>query len=538
VADEEIILISYTEGCGDYDKGDRCYFKVSSLVFQDGGFSVIAKGKPCHPDDIIDHGETEWGWWIPRHGGQGPSATSTSRASTSTGGGASFSWSGSSSTSATVPVLTATTSQPGTSASSTPPSGSDGDETSGFGASKSACIPPVDAKYGLPTACFGDAFDLDLDDDLGWEAMSQEYMDFITSMAPGIDESTVPTDAESWDDFVMRKRAIRRRWSLIGAIVDTVVKPFVAVKTAVQNTLSISGSVNKDVSWKIPDPTSSNDDAKKLKDPGAKQVASPWGSDSILLKAFGTQDPNNNKALNSYLNVFCVGCGVSGNAKLAGSAKWTPLGGFLEGAVEVNADVQFVLKIGIDAQMTYKQDFKSDLFDVGLPGLSYGVVTIGPRISVGTRVTLEAEAKGKILAGAEMGLQNVHVRIDFVYPSQTSKDGWDPYFKPVFEAEGELMLSAELGLPIGLKCGLQISTWDKSVGIIDEPSIKGVAQVAAAIGLTETNTFSAGFKDTDGCTGIATQLSWRNKLYIDIFGTQQIPLLDTNDKTLARGCIA
>ncbi|KAK4120688.1 hypothetical protein N657DRAFT_636400 [Parathielavia appendiculata] len=118
--------------------------------------------------------------------------------------------------------------------------------------------------------------------------------------------------------------------------------------------------------------------------------------------------------------------------------------------------------MGMDAQMKYKQEFKSDLFNVGLPGLSYGVVTIGPCIAVGTRVTLEAEAKDKILGGAEMGLQNVHVKIDFINPMHGANDCWDPYFKPMFKVEGELMLAAALGLPIGLKCGLQISTWDKS----------------------------------------------------------------------------
>ncbi|KAK5655655.1 hypothetical protein OQA88_5588 [Cercophora sp. LCS_1] len=611
VAKEEIILITYTKGCGDYEKGDRCYFKVSALDFKKGSLSIVAQGKPCHPDDIIESGETEWGWWIPKHGGK--SSLTASQTSTSTGG-ASFSWAPSSSSSyGFATTLTATTSRPGATgthvfssggasasgsgfaypsgsslpgasggasggpssgaasggsgasstsgaahssatggasfssggasfssrasassiASSAQPSASG--DSAGFSASKGSCVPPVDEKYNLPTACWGDLFDQDLDEELGWEPTSEEYMSFITSIAPGIDESYVPDDAESYDDFVLR-RGIQRRCSICKAFVKHVVKPVAAGLAKVQDTLSISGSVNKEVSWKIPDPSGSNAEAKKLKDPNAKQVTSPWG-DSILLKAFGTQTADDSKALNSYMNVFCVGCGVSGSAKLAGRAKWTPIGGFLEGVVEVNTDVQFVFKLGIDAQMTYKKEFNSDLFNVGLPGLSYGVVTIGPRITVGSRVSLEAEAKGKLLAGAEMGLQNAQIKIDFVNPSKTSKQGWDPYFKPVFEAEGELMLAASLGLPIGLKCGLQIASWDKSVGIIDEPSIKGVAQVAASIGLTQNNAFSAGFKETDGCTGIATQLSWRNKLYIDIFGTKQIPLLDTQDKILTRGCI-
>jgi len=584
VAEEEVILIAYVEGCGDYDKGDRCYFKISSLDFKGwngGGSSVTAHGKPCHPDEIIDRGETEWGWWIPKHGGQdgGPKPSSSITTSTSTPG-PSFSWTGSSSgpggasstpassisrpgdssassipssasdighssASSAIPASSGvpspvTSSQPGSAASSSTASSDSASpsatDDANFAAPKGGCVPPVDEKYHLPTACFGDLFDSDLDVGLGWEAMSQEYLSFITGIAPGLDFSAVPNDAASYDDF-----ALRRRCSVCSWVKNKVIKPVVSTYKAVQNTLSISGSVNKDVSWKIPNPASSNPEDKKLKDPNVKQVTSPWGEDSILLKAFGTQEPNSNKALNSYMNIFCVGCGVSGSAKLAGRAKWTPIGvggsNWLEGVVEVNTDIQFVFKLGIDAQMTYSKEFKSDLFNVGLPGLTYGVVTIGPRISVGTRVNLEAAAKGKMLAGAEMGLQNAQVKIDFVNPSQSSKQGWDPYFKPVFEAEGELSLSASLALPIGIKCGLQISTFDKSVGIIDEPSIKGLAQVAATIGEGEGGKLTGGFTEKDGCKGISTQLSWRNRLYIDIFGTQQIPLLDTLDKVLARGCI-
>ncbi|KAK2046237.1 hypothetical protein LZ31DRAFT_593416 [Colletotrichum somersetense] len=123
--------------------------------------------------------------------------------------------------------------------------------------------------------------------------------------------------------------------------------------------------------------------------------------------------------------------------------KWRAfcLGGFIEGQVEVRTDIRFVLKTGVDAEIVYSRTFTSDLINVGLPGLSYGVVTIGPRISVGTRVGLQAAAKGRLLAGAEMGLQDAH----------STEGGWEPYFKPVFEAQGELMLSATLGLPIGIK---------------------------------------------------------------------------------------
>ncbi|EON96487.1 hypothetical protein UCRPA7_8026 [Phaeoacremonium minimum UCRPA7] len=349
-----------------------------------------------------------------------------------------------------------------------------------------------------------------------------------------------------------RRNNLNKRWPCLTCAIKAVgnfiahpVDTLVALKDEIQQATSISGSVNKDLTFKVPDPA--NVEASRLQDPNAKQVTSPWG-DSILLKSFGTQPESEGgdskkrdekeKALSGYMNVFCVGCGVSGHASVAGRASWTPLGGFIEGQVEMRADVQFVFKLGIDAQMTYSKEFNNNLLRLGLPGLTYGVVTIGPWVEVGSTVKLDAEAKGRLLAGAEMGLQNAHVLIDFINPSKSTKDGWEPYFKPVFEADGELMLSASLGLPFGLKCGLQVASFSKSVGLVDEPSIKGIAQVAASIGLASSGGFVAGFKDSNDCTGISTQISWRNKLYVDVLGLTQLSLLDTDDKPLAQGCIA
>ncbi|KAK3384941.1 hypothetical protein B0H63DRAFT_543033 [Podospora didyma] len=533
VADDEIILVTYTAGCGDYATGERCYVRarVEDLIFKDGSLIIVAGGKPYRPDDLITKGETQWGWWTPRTGGvSAPSPPKDNAGSTGSG-------SGNTKTATTLSPPSASSSFSWGSTSTGSPtagSGASPSETSasGFSAPKKACTPPADTKYRLPTACLGELFDQDLDEELGWEDMPALYTDFIESMAPGLDSKDAPNEADFWD----RRRALSKRWPCLScALKKYVIQPAVSAYKAVQAATSISGSINKDISFKVPDPASANAEAKTLKDPNAKQVVSPWG-DAILLKALGTQAADDDKKLSGYMNVFCVGCGASGSAKIAGSASWTPIGGFTKGEVDVRADIQFVLKLGIDAQMNYKQKFGSDLLNVGLPGLSYGIVTIGPRITVGTSVELEAVAKGRLLVGAEMGLQNAHVLIDFVNPLNSKKDGWDPYFKPTFEAEGEIMLSAALGLPIGLRCGLQIGKWDKSIGVVDEPSIKGVAQVAASISKQDASGFVAGFKDTNGCTGISTQISWRNQLYIDVLGTKH-PLLDTKDKPLAQGCI-
>nr|XP_036586224.1 uncharacterized protein CTRU02_03609 [Colletotrichum truncatum]KAF6796631.1 hypothetical protein CTRU02_03609 [Colletotrichum truncatum] len=563
-----LILIAFAKGCGDYSKGERCYFQVSDLDFGSPGLVITAIGRSSHPDDVITSGETEWGS-VPSDG----SSSGSGGAAGAPGGPPQPENGASPSIPAAPPSLESPglapnqpgspnpAATPGANAAqpnvAAPPGGPAADAAAAAAAAAAAsstpspmpadvsasglnnvraCVGPPDTRFGLLTACAGEFFDEDLDDGLGYAALSPENRQFVLDLAPDFLEESIPgefgMDLDPNDPF-FKKRQQRHRKRIWGALRRAfnkhIVQPIKRGYQAVQQALSIGGSINKDFSWKVPNPQSSNPDDKKLRDPGAKQAVSPWG-DAILLKTFTSQGQNTN----GFMNIYCVGCGVSGNAKIAGRARWTPLGGFLEGQVDVRTDIKFVLKLGIDAEITYSREFTSDLINVGLPGLSYGVVTIGPRISVGTRVGIQAAAKGRLLAGAEMGLQDAHVLIDFVNSGRSTKSGWEPYFKPVFEAQGELMLSASLGLPIGIKCGIQISTWDKSVGVVDEPSIKGVAQVAASIGLAGS-TFVGGFTETNGCTGIATQISWRNRLYIDILGIKQIPLLDTNDRPLARG---
>ncbi len=303
----------------------------------------------------------------------------------------------------------------------------------------------------------------------------------------------------------------------------------------VQEATTITGSIEKDLSFRLPDPESSDPVAKTSADSSIQQVDSPWGS-ALLLKSFGDESSVGEDGLSGYLNVYCVGCGASGQANIQGRAAWTPFGGFTQGEVELNGDLTVAFKLGIDAQIKYQQDFSATLLQVGLPGLTYGVVVIGPYVGVGAEVSLLTSAQGRILAGAEMGITNAHVVWDFVTSENSKTEGWEPYFKPVFEAEGEIVLSASLGLPISLGVGLKIASWEKGVSLIDTPSIKAMAQVAASASLQD-GALIGGFKEINGCTGISTQLSWRNQVTLDLLGITTLNLFDTEDRTLAEGCI-
>ncbi|KAK2590183.1 hypothetical protein QQS21_012134 [Conoideocrella luteorostrata] len=504
-----LILIAYTEGCGDYANRERCYFNVTGLEYNLKERSIVAKGSSKHPDQITTSGETEWGWWSAGNKKESQahaSATASDEASGSTS----------------------------SAASSSENPGSNGFAVAGRKnrlMGESDCPTIGESNNGLVTACLGPTFDHMLDQKLGYGRESSDSKKFLEDMLYGHSSSAYFASSTVYHGAkrIRRQSPVKRPVLLPEAFYNQAAETTSDIYLSGE---SIGGTIDHGFSFKLPDPASVHVTAKTVPGNGTGQAISPWG-DAVLLKSF--QPERASKKKTSYLRVYCVGCGVSGHARVAGRARWSPFRGLEEGRVELNVNIKFVLKLGIEARHTLKHDFSSELFSYGLPGLSYGIITIGPYVSVGARVGFDATAKGKILAGAEMGLQDALVVIDIVDPSQNRRSGWKPYFKPVFEADGELTLSAEMGLPVGIKCGLKILRWEKAVGIIDEPSVKGSAQTAGQVALTDSGKVTAGFKGN--CIGIMTQLSWRHRLWAGITDRLGDPMLDTGDRAVFRKCI-
>lgn len=514
-----LVLAVYADGCATA-KDDRCYFNTLALYFDEANLVIIATGFPQDPDSMAIFGEAEWGYWEPQSSGSSSPGGSNQGPGTGSGPGTNSGDEGGVNPGAPSPQVP----------------GDSNESTDTFG-DRTRCVAPVDAVYGLPTACLGDYFDLDLDEQQGYaDAESNAlFQAFLSELDPEEDQ-----DGELSTKLARRlgRRGVadRIKEKLLGAVPKGVTKLGGALLDKAKQATSISGSFNKDFPFQIPNPSSDDAGAKTPKDSSIKQVQSPWGN-ALLLKSFGKEDEMKEKQGKSgYLNIYCVDCGVKGNVNIAGRAKWSPLdGGFTQGEVEMKADLNIIFKLGVDAKLQYQKDFNNVIFETGLPSLSYGVVIIGPKVSFGTRTSFVAAAEGQLLAGAEMGLSNAQVLLDFVSPSKSKTSGWEPHFKPVFEASGSIKLSAELGLPISLKCGLKIAKWDKNVGITEEPSIKATAQVSASVGL-QGNSFAAGFTETNGCTGISTQISWRNRVFYNILDSEK-EIFDTKDKLLKQGCI-
>ncbi|RDA94042.1 hypothetical protein CP533_5307 [Ophiocordyceps camponoti-saundersi (nom. inval.)] len=301
---------------------------------------------------------------------------------------------------------------------------------------------------------------------------------------------------------------------------------------------SVSYGVDKTISWALPNPdVHPSHEVNQLRDASTRPVdKSPWGGEAVLLLSEGSSaDDNNNGnsngSTNPFLHVFCVDCGASGRARIAGRAAWSLRDGLTEGHIEFHTDMLISLKVGIDAQTGLRTELDKELLMTGLPGLNFGPVSVDPFVSIRARAMVDVESKGQLLAGAEMGLNDAHAIVDLVDSSKNNVDGWKPYLQPVLEAKGDMMLSAELGLPVAFECNLRIGPWHRTVAIVDEPSVGADVKSVAAVSRSR---IWGGH-----CSGMSTQLSWRNSLSYraNAAGQSDQSLFDTGRRKLAPRCV-
>ncbi|CAN9275031.1 unnamed protein product [Alternaria alternata] len=399
----------------------------------------------------------------------------------------------------------------------------------------SDCKAPVDTKYGLPTTCTGQYFDLNLDEFKGYGELSTEDKAFLKDATAGLssdDIAGLSRRALMYRRHVERRGRLGEWWNknVVAPVKSTISLGKTVFQGGVQllTTGTVSGSIKESYKFTLPDGNKAD----------AKQVESPWGP-AALIAAYGTESKikaDKGVQRDGYLNIYYVGCGAQGSVELAGRATWAVGRGITQGEIEAWTDLKVAMKVGVDAQIKLSREWKKTLFQQGLPKLSFGPIIIGPQVRVEARATLEAGAEGRILAGAEFNWNRAYAKVDMVDPSKSTRQNFDPVGHPTFEAEGSLYVGAELGLPIGMHFGVTVASWSKTVALINEPMIKGIAKAAIRAELADSK-ITAGFTPTEGCQGIHTNLSWRNKLVCNVLDVKEFELLDSGYKSIKSMCI-
>ena len=128
----QFVFVTYTPGCGDFHKKDRCYFLANSLSFDETTFTITAHGDAADIGEVTHDVHLSFG----SYRDQVASSLHARQESNTTN----------------LPVWT-------------------GPDTrhEEIGHVSPDCTAPVDTKYGLRTACQGSYFDDDLDIQLGFD---------------------------------------------------------------------------------------------------------------------------------------------------------------------------------------------------------------------------------------------------------------------------------------------------------------------------------------------------------------------------------
>jgi len=138
--------------------------------------------------------------------------------------------------------------------------------------------------------------------------------------------------------------------------------------------------------------------------------------------------------------------------------------------------------------------------------------------------------------------------IDIVDHRKSTSSGWTPTTKKTFSVHGELSVGFALELPIEIGVGISLLKWDRTVGLVDTPSLNYDASIVADFDYNVTTradstkqvitTPKGDIWGDSKCPGMALELDLRNRLEVDVFGLKYIDLgLAKFTKTLTSTCV-
>lgn len=235
------------------------------------------------------------------------------------------------------------------------------------------------------------------------------------------------------------------------------------------------------------------------------------------------------------VSAYCVGCGVNGQVTLSGSVSFTIANGFTSGAISANGNLHGVAQLGVVANIVKNFDLKEQVIaQAALSDLVLGgVLTIGPAIKLSAGANLGFEASGSLLAGVTLDWPAISATVDIINSANSKTDGFRPDVIPGFQAEGSVTASVTPYVKVSLEFtfGLLQGRFSRSLALVDKPSITATANVAAQAGLTDDQ-ITGSF--TNGCKGVLVGGTFRNQVYVDIFGISTKTLLDYTSDPISR----
>jgi hypothetical protein len=215
----------------------------------------------------------------------------------------------------------------------------------------------------------------------------------------------------------------------------------------------------------------------------------------------------------SNVELVCVHCGTQGSMTLAGTVTWTTANGITSAEVTLNGDMSITMEIGMDAQSI------SDTIPIGSISLAQvplgsidvpGIMNIGPQLDVSASASLTIGATGSMLAGATISWPSAAATLVLEGSGSSGGSDWSPSFQPVSNVQGSISATLDLNLPVEIGIGINLlnGKYNKTVGIVDTPSLK----------------LAANASNTAPCDGVGLSADFLNNVAGDILGLTTIPI--------------
>jgi hypothetical protein len=265
-------------------------------------------------------------------------------------------------------------------------------------------------------------------------------------------------------------------------------------------------------------------------------------------KLAGSDNYNNPKEF--HWTVQCARCGVHVNIDIDGQLAFSINNGITEGSISfvnndpLTLDAQF--GTSADASVsgskgpsrTIKSKKTKDLKSIPFGGLAIpGILNLGPQVTFGVAVGLEASGKVEILAGGSVSIGAGHAIASLKGKNEIV--GFVPSFDPVFRAKGEFSLTGGIGLPVALEVGLSVlnGKFKETVGLVNTPSI--YVKATAILELqARGESMDLQTREESTCkNGVQLKVGAKNRMHVAGFDVLEYELADIPIFEKDLGCV-
>ncbi|KAJ5086417.1 hypothetical protein NUU61_007724 [Penicillium alfredii] len=204
-----------------------------------------------------------------------------------------------------------------------------------------------------------------------------------------------------------------------------------------------------------------------------------FGNGFTLAESFA----ENSKAVDWTLQ--CAKCGVHVNIDIAGRLAFSIKDGITEGTLTLtNKDaltLDAVLGMSGDVKINKSKEKKKRLnkqeknlqsYPAGVALYIPGILTLGPQLSFGAAVSVEAEGKFELLLGGSVSVGKGTASVS-LKGGRNGATGFEPKFDPVLRFKGAATLTGEIGVPMAIEVGINVLSgkFKKTAGLVNTPSV-------------------------------------------------------------------